>query len=186
MTKTKISIIAASIPVGLLLIVGMVFGIDRWTNTGEILGTVSVEGVDIGGLSEEDAAARLADLEETLASMPIDVTAAGHTFTLIPADVGYDIDTETMLAEAFTEGRDGNWFGQIGWWFGHFGDDGTVLDLPSSYDPDAVAALITEWELEGIDDPPYVGNVEMIGYFVEYEYPRAGTGIMLAPSGSMR
>jgi len=177
MSKTKISIIAASVPIGLLLIVGAVFGVYRWTNTGEVLGTVTVEGVDVGGLSEEDAAARLADLEATLASTPIEVSAAGRAFTLIPGDFGYDIDTEAMLEAAFTAGREGNFFGQIGWWFGHFGDDGNVLDMPATYDLDAVAAVITEWELEGIDDPPYVGNVEMVGYFVEFEYPRAGTGI---------
>ena len=45
--------------------------IDRATNTGEVLGSVSVEGVELGGLGREDAAARLADLEATLASTPI-------------------------------------------------------------------------------------------------------------------
>ena len=177
MNKIRIAIISALIPVGLILIAGAVFGIDRAINTGEVLGKVSVEGVDLGGLGREDAAARLADLESVLASTPIEVTAAGHTFNLIPSDVGYDVDTEAILEEAFGEGRNGSWLSQIGWWFGHFGDDGLVLDLPSSYDPEAFAAMTAEWELDGIDDPPYVGNVEMVGYFVEYEYPRAGTGI---------
>jgi len=177
MNKTRIIIISALIPVGIALIVGIVFGTDRATNTGEILGKVAVEDVQLGGLGEKDAAARLADLEETLASTPIEVTAAGHTFSVIPGDVGYDVDTETVLEDAFAEGRTGNWFTQIFWWFGHFGDAGKVFELSATYDPEAVAALIEEWELVGIDDPPYVGNVEMVDYFVEYEYPRAGTGI---------
>ena len=140
--------------------------------------TSSAEGVDLGGLGEEDAARRwLADCEETLASTPIEVTAAGRTFTSIPADVGYDIDTETMLEEAFTEGRTGNVVGQVFWWIG---------TSEATAGPRHACHLRRRRRREprspngsskGIDDPPYVGNVEMVGYFVEAEYPRAGTGI---------
>ncbi|MBU1226296.1 MAG: VanW family protein [Actinobacteria bacterium] len=177
MNKTRIAIISALVPVGLVLIAGIWFVIDRATHTGEILGSVSVQGVELGGLGREDAAARLADLEATLASTPIEVTAAGHTFSLVPADVGYDLDMEAVLEEAFTEGRNGNLFSQIGWWFGHFGGGGRVLDVSATYDPAAVAAATAEWELEGIADPPHEGNVEMVDGEVTYEYPRAGTGI---------
>ncbi len=173
----RIAIIAALVPAGLILLVGIVYGADRATNGGEILGRVSVLGVDLGGLGEEDAAALMDDLEADLASTPIEVTAAGHSFSLLPSDVGYDLDTDTILAEAFEIGREGNWPGQFSWWVGHFGDDARPLELPSTYDAAAVAAMISEWELEGIDDPPYAGNVEMAGYFVEWEHPSDGTGI---------
>jgi vancomycin resistance protein YoaR len=175
----RTAIIAALVLASLVLLVGIVYGADRVTNGGEILGRVSVSGVDLGGLGREDAAARMADLEAELASTPIEVTVAGHSFSLIPSDVGYDIDTEAILDEAFEIGRDreGEWPGQFSWWVGHFGNDAEPLELPSTYDADAVAAMISEWELEGIDDPPYSGNVKMAGYFVEWEYPRDGTGI---------
>ena len=179
MSKLKLSLIAASVPIGLLLIVGSAFGIARWVSAGEALGTVTVEGaeaIDLGGLGDEDVAATLAQLEQDLAAAPIEVSAAGRTFTLVPSDVGYDIDTETMAAAAFIPGRTGNVVGQMFWWMG-FGKDTTVLEMPATYDAAAVAARIAEWELEGIDEPPYVGNVQMAGYFVEPEYPRAGTGI---------
>ena len=177
MNKTRIAIIAALIPVGIALIAGIVFGIDRAVKTGEILGTVSVEGVDLGGLGRDDAAARLAELEAALASTPIEVTAAGHTFSLVPSEVGYDLDTEAMLEEAFTEGRTGNWFGQLGWWFGHFGATGRCSICPPPTTPMQSPLLVDEWEIEGIDDPPSPGNVQVVDYEVEYEYPRAGTGI---------
>ena len=177
MTNPKLAIIAASVPVGLAIVVGALFGIGRWTGTGEILGSVVVEDVELGGLGRDDAARRLADLEETLATTPIEVTAAGETFTLIPADVGYDADTGAVLEQAFTEGRRGGVLNQMGWWMSSFRTDGETIELPAAFDADAVDALIAEWEIEGIDDPPSPGDVEMVGYFVEHEYPRTGTGI---------
>jgi len=175
----RIAIIAALVPAGLVLLVGIVYGVDRATNGGEVLGRVSVAGVDLGGLGREDATALMAELEADLASTPIEVTVAGHSFSLLPSDVGYDLDTDAILTEAFDIGRDreGKWLGQLAWWAGHFGNDAEPLELPSTYDADAVAALVSVWELEGIDDPPYTGNVEMAGYFVEWEHPNDGTGI---------
>ena len=175
----RIAIIAALVPAGLVLLVGIVYGVDRSTNGGEILGRVSVAGVDLGGLGREDAAALMAEIEADLASAPIEVTVAGHKFSLLPSDVGYDLDTDAILAEAFAIGRDreGEWPGQFSWWISHFGNDAEPLELLSTYDADAVAALISEWELEGIDAPPYAGNVEMAGYFVQWEHPSDGTGI---------
>ncbi|MCB2224531.1 MAG: VanW family protein [Actinobacteria bacterium] len=181
MTKTRIAIIAGLAVAGLLVIVTSIVLIDRAAKGGEILGTMRVEGIDdldLGGLGEEDAAARLTTLEDRLASTPIEVTAAGQSFTLVPRDVGYRIDTAAMLDEAFGPGRSGNWLGQFGWWFGNlFGGTTHTLPLPATYDADAVAALVEEWEVEGIADPPYVGDVAMEDFFVTWEYPRAGTGI---------
>jgi len=76
----RIAIITALVPAGLALLVGIVYGADRATNGGEVLGRVSVEGVELGGLGREDVAGKLADLEAELASTPIEVTVAGHAF----------------------------------------------------------------------------------------------------------
>ena len=60
MTKTRIALIAASVPVAIVIIIGAVYGIDRWTNAEEIQGPVSVLDVELGGLGEDDARERLA------------------------------------------------------------------------------------------------------------------------------
>ena len=103
----RIAIVAAAVPVALVVLASVVFAMDRASNGGEVLGTVAVAGADLGGLPETEAHEVLAELEQQLSSVPISVTVAGETFTLLPREVGFTIDIEQMLAEAMSNGREG-------------------------------------------------------------------------------
>lgn len=166
--------------VGLALV--LVFGVDRATNGAEILGGVSVGGVDLGGLGEFEATERLRDFEAELISNPIPVTIEGHTFALDPVAVGFDVDEQAIVATAMSNGREGSLFGQFGWWLGHFAEDDVVLDVPYTYDRDAMDGILRDWQVNGLDDPAHPGDVAVEDGSIVFSYPRAGTGIELEPA----
>lgn len=164
--------------VGTVLAVALAFGAIRLLRGGEVLGSVDAAGVDLGGLGETDALAGLQELEDRLASTPITATAAGRTFTLDPRDIGFDLDADTMVAAAMRNGRKGNVFGQFGWWVGSFGGGGAATVEPVyTFDADRLAAIVEEWEVEGIGQGAYPGDVRVENGAIVYEYPADGIGI---------
>jgi hypothetical protein len=160
-----------------LLAVLLVFGFDRFTNGGEVLGSVSVGNVDLGGLGEADAVARLQELEDDLRSSPIPVAASAYNFQLDPQDISFELDEETMVAAAMRQGRNGNILGQLGWWVGHFTGDSAAITPVLSYDREALVAIVQSWETEGIGQAPYPGDVRIEDGAIVYEYPATGLGI---------
>jgi lipoprotein-anchoring transpeptidase ErfK/SrfK len=68
---------------------------------------VTVAGVDVGGLTVNDARARLdAVLAERL-RRPVHVVYEGHDFTLRPAHAGVRVDVARMVESALLESREG-------------------------------------------------------------------------------
>jgi len=173
----RITFIVLAVPVSLALMVGVVFGVDRATNAGEVLGSITVGEVPLGGIGEAEARAALRGFEEDLATRPVSVLVAGHTFRLDPASVGFDIDEEAMLAVAMGHGRGGGLDDQFEWWVGHFDDETLPLDIPYTFDEAAILETLAAWEVEEIDHPPTPGNVTIAGNEVVVEYPEAGVGI---------
>jgi vancomycin resistance protein YoaR len=173
----RVVVLVLLVPVSLALMTGIVFAVDRATNSGEVLGKVSAGDVDVGGLGRSDALAQLVELEERLAATPVEVRVAGRDFTLLPGEIGFDLDEEAILDAALEHGREGSIPDQFRWWIGHFGDEDTALELPYSYDEIELRRVIARWEIEGIAEPPYPGNVQIVDGTVVIEEPRPGTGI---------
>jgi len=160
-----------------LALIALVFGIDRMTNAGEILGDVEVIGVDLGGLDERAAVDRLEELEAHLLDSPIVVEVAGHEFSLDPGDIGFDIREPDIVETAMQNGRSGNVANQFGWWLGRFGGDRADIALAIDFDEEALTGIIRDWEVEGIAQPAYPGEVWIEDGNVVYAYPAEGTGI---------
>lgn len=160
-----------------LALMALVFGIDRMTNAGEVLGDVEVVGVDLGGLDERSAIERLEELESHLLDSPVVVEVAGHEFALDPEDIDFDIRERDVVETAMENGRSGNVANQFGWWLGRFGGDRAKVALAYDYDEDALAEIIRGWEIEGIAQPAYPGEVWIEDGNVVYAYPAEGTGI---------
>jgi len=161
----------------LMAMVLLVYGVDRVTNGGEVLGTVVVDGVNIGGLDQRDAIARLHDLEDGLLARPVLVIVAGHQFSLDPTMIDFQIDEQALVDEALGNGRSGNVVGQFGWWLGHFGATDRTIPLGFTYDEGALANIVAGWETDGIADPPFPGDVSIRDGAIVYQYPADGTGI---------
>jgi vancomycin resistance protein YoaR len=187
MPKTlRIILIVLLVPVGLALMAGIVFASDRLTRGGEILGRVTVAGVQLGGLGEDDARAALQGLEQRLAEAPVPVLVDGRRFSLDPAAVGFDVDEDALVARALEHGREGHLASQFTWWVTQFGDEeGLDLPIPYTFDAAALAAVVAEWEVSGLDDPPFPGEVAVADGEVVFRYPVAGTGIDREQAGRL-
>ena len=153
------------------------FGIDRVTNGGEVLGDVTVNGVELGGLDEFEALERVRAMEQELAATPIPVVVAGRVFSLDPTTVGFEIDEHAIVDAALDNGRSGSVFVQAGWWLGHFGNADAEIATPYTYDATALEAAILDWQMNGISDPAHPGDVSVDNGSIVYSYPRSGTGI---------
>ncbi|MBU1227816.1 MAG: VanW family protein [Actinobacteria bacterium] len=176
--QLRTTLIAIAVPVALIVWATAVFAMDRASNGGEVLGSVSVAGTDLGGLSEAEARRALLDLQERLSTDPITVTVAGDTFSLLPSEVGFSIDVESVLEEAMSHGRRGGVAGQFGWWLGSLaGGDTLSPTLVTGYSRAALDQVLDRWVIESIDNPAYEGGVEVVGGRVAPVYPKTGIGI---------
>lgn len=161
----------------LVAVLALVFVVDRMTDGGEVLADVDVAGVSLGGLSERQALEEVRRLEDTLLTTAMPTIVGGHTFDLMPADIGFDVDETAIVDQALAIGRNGHLGSQFAWWAGQFTEDTVRLEIPYTYDGGALAATIERWEREGLADPPFPGDVWVEDRQIKYLYPRAGTGI---------
>jgi lipoprotein-anchoring transpeptidase ErfK/SrfK len=65
---------------------------------------VSAAGVDISGLTLQEAAAKLSTAHAAILARPVLVSSAGHRFDLVPAKVGYKFDALRTARRAFQQG----------------------------------------------------------------------------------
>ncbi len=79
----------------------------RLVHEGEILPGVVVDGIDVGGLSQQAAVDALRPVAEGRERDPVTLTYEDQEFTLEPGDAGYEVDLEATVAAAFDAGRDG-------------------------------------------------------------------------------
>jgi vancomycin resistance protein YoaR len=173
----RIFLIVAAVPVILFAWVSAVFAMDRASNDGEILGRVSIDGVALGGLRADEARQTITDIENRLATEPITIRIQDTTYTLLPRDVGYDIDEETIVADALGHGRDGGFMAELGWWVGHFGGGDHDIRYEPTYNRSALINLLHGWEREAINDPPVEGGIEIRESQIVPIYPASGTGL---------
>ena len=175
--NVRIAIIAAGFPIVLSLWVSVVFAMDRASNQHEVLGRVTVAGVDLGGLDEQAARAAIAEVEARLAAEPITVVIQDSTFTMLPSQLSYDIDAEAILDEALAHGRGGGFVAELGWWLRHFGDSSKEISLEPSYNRQALTLLLKTWEPQAINDPPTDGGIQVVDTTITPIYPEPGTGL---------
>jgi vancomycin resistance protein YoaR len=173
----RIAILAAAVPIVLLAWVSAVFTMDRASNDGEILGRVSVDGLPLGGLDVDDARQTMLSIEAALGSEPITVNIGDSALTLLPSQVGYDIDEQAIIDQALQQGRGKGFLADLGWWLGHFGSGPVELTYEPTYNRDALIVLLHGWEIQAIHDPPTDGGIDVEGTTVLPVYPASGTGL---------
>ena len=175
---SRFGIIAAAAPIALVAWASVVFALDRVSNGGEILGRAAVAGVELSGLSENQALQALQGLEAELAATPLVFDVQGTRFELLPTAVGFDLDDEALLQEALQQGRRGGLGGQFRWWVTHLGGrGGATIELAGTWDPAALEPYLETWEKTAIADPPFEGGITVENGNVVPQDPRPGTGI---------
>lgn len=182
----RIAIIAIAAPIALWAWLGVVFALDRVANAGEVLGRVTVADTQLGGLTEAEARATIAQLHQRLANEPITVTVEDTEFTLLPREVGFWLDEEALLIEAMRAGRDGNVLGQMQRWLtSTFAGSTRALDGTGTYSRESLIAILKLWERLAIADQPTEGGIAVLAGVVSPVYPAAGTGIDLEATADL-
>jgi hypothetical protein len=174
--RTSLTLLAAAL--GLALLVLGAFGLARSVGRDRVLGTVTVGSVEIGGLTDDEARAALTAQGDLLATTPVDVEIDSTPQVLNPLAVGFEFDTEHVLAEAMTIGREreGGTAAQFWWWLRHFGSSESI-EPAGSIDSDAVESVFSAWDDRVIGDPPFPGGVALDGVVPVAQYPKPGRQI---------
>ena len=174
----RFSIIAAAIPIVLWGWIGVVFAMDHAGDEGEVLGRVAIGDVELAGLTRAEAITAVKSVEAALGSEPIAVTIADSEFTLLPSDVGFNLDEEALVDEALQEGRGGGFLSEMKWWVTNLAGGSTnTLRVQGTYNRDALMGLLQLWESAAIADPPLEGGITIQGDAIVPVYPKAGTGL---------
>jgi lipoprotein-anchoring transpeptidase ErfK/SrfK len=156
--RTRAAVIAAV--VGLLALVGAggVFAYDR-AHAEEIGKGVTVGGVDVSGLTEEEARAKLRAAVLEPLKQPVVVRALGKRYRLPPARADVSVDIDGSVRAAMERSRAGNMLERA--WRGIRGKPvGAELELDISYSKPAIKRLV-ERVSEAADKPAVDASVDL-------------------------
>jgi lipoprotein-anchoring transpeptidase ErfK/SrfK len=156
--RTRAVVIAAV--VGLLLLVGAggVYAYDQ-SHAEEIGKGVKVGGVDVSGLTAEEASAKLRTAVVEPLSRPVVVRALDERYALRPARAQVNVDIDGSVRAALERSREGNMLART--WRGIRGKPvGAELDLDISYSKPAVDRLVKRVSA-AVDEPAVDASVDL-------------------------
>jgi vancomycin resistance protein YoaR len=159
-----------------VLLIVAVYGVARWAARGQVMGSVTVLDVELGGVTPEVATEALTGLEERLANLPATAIVEGRQVDILPAQTGLDLDEESMVEAAMAVGRSANPVSDFIWWITHFAGS-TDIPPEGRIDADALDALLENFDVSIIGEPPFEGAVELVEGALVARYPRPGRRI---------
>ncbi|MEA3510624.1 MAG: hypothetical protein U9R51_04230, partial [Actinomycetota bacterium] len=171
----------ALLPIALFLLPAGVFWVDRSIAEGEIPRNVSVEGIDVSGLSYDDAILTIQAYEQQLQTTPAIFTVNEHRFQLDPSSASLEADEVTAVDEAMSQRTEGGSISRFWSWLGGFSKPVDV-HLPITVDRTAIEDQLDIWEDVAIPNPAYEGAVSVVDTQVVVEYPNAGEQLEIASS----
>jgi vancomycin resistance protein YoaR len=176
MNARRIRIVASiAVPALLLLLPLVVYLVDRTANQGEVPRNVSVVGIDVGGLSQDDATVVVRAYESNLQANPATFVVSGSTYELDPITVGLTADVEGAVTEALDQRSGGMISGFVPWLHGF--TEQVDVDLVISVDDAAIDTHLDNWEQDAISSPAYEGAIAVVDGDIEFDYPRIGEKI---------
>lgn len=157
MNRSQVAVLLSAIAV----IVLAAFVFTRPGDDLRITRGVTIDGIDVAGLTAEEARPLLVSREDSLVSRDVVVLIDGIERSTNPEQLGFVMDHDPVLTEAVAVGRDGTVLTQFARWFGSF-FGGTELQTPSSLSPTAVETVLDEWDQIGAELSD-IGGVELDG-----------------------
>ena len=171
----------ALLPIALFLLPAGVFWVDRSIAEGEVPRNVSIEGIDVSGLSYNDAILTIQAYEQQLKTTPAVFSVNDHAFQLDPSSVSVEADEVAAVDEAMAERTEGGSISRFFSWLGGFSKPVDV-HLPIAMDRDAIEDQLAIWQDAAIPNPAYEGSVSVVDMEVVVEYPQAGEQLETASS----
>ncbi len=165
-------IVSIAVPALLLLLPFVVYFVDQAANRGEVPRNVSVAGLDVGGLSQDDATVVVRAYESDLQGEQVTFVVSGSAYELDPTAVGLTADVNGAVAEAMDQRSGGMISGFVPWLNGF--TDHVDVNLVVSVDDDAINAHLDDWEQDAIENPAYEGAIQVVDGDIEFDYPRIG------------
>ena len=163
-------------PLLLLLLPLGVYAADRTVNSGTLPRNVSVAGVDVAGMTPDEALAVVSARQNAVYGQPAVFVVNGKTFELQPSEIGLTVDVESAVASADTA-SDNSLIDGLMPWVRSF--TSTTVDSPvvATIDTDAIDSILDLWEHLAIRTPAFEGDIKVVGSTVQVEHPRAGLRI---------
>jgi vancomycin resistance protein YoaR len=168
-------IVSIVVPALLLLLPLVVYFVDQTVNHGEVPRNVSVAGIDVGGLSKDDATVVVRAYETNLQAQRATFVVSGSTYDLDPSAVGLTADVDGAVAEALNQRSGGLINGFVPWLNGF--TERVDVALVISVDDDAIDAHLDDWERNAIENPAYEGAIEVVDGDIVFDYPQIGEKI---------
>ena len=165
-------IVTIAVPALLLLLPFVVYSVDRAASQGEVPRNVSVAGIDVGGLSQDDATVVVRGYESNLQGEQVTFVVSGSSYELDPTAVGLTADVDAAVAEAMDQRSGGVISGFVPWLNGF--TDHVDVNLVVSVDGDAIDSHLNDWEQDAIENPAYEGAIQVVDGSIEFDYPRIG------------
>jgi vancomycin resistance protein YoaR len=179
--RKNIPLLILAVPIAVIVLWVVAFSVDQAAASGEVARGVTAAGVELSGLSEEDALAELRVYERTLRTTPAPFLVSDQRLNLIPVDIALAIDEEAVVSAAMQQRREDGFFNQLFGWLGTFNDP-IALDVEVSYEEDLLEDVFTKWEQLVIARPAYAGSVQIREGRAVPDYPQAGEGIDRPPA----
>jgi vancomycin resistance protein YoaR len=156
-----------------LAVIGSV--VEHAVYSGRVLPGVEIDGARVAGKKDVTAADVLARLAADLDQAPVRTRVGERRFTIPPAQIGFDVDTDATARNAAGDGRHGNLFALVA---------GTVMrrvrpdhvPLVVRYDGARLDALLESWGRE-VDQGVVEGGLRFEGTKVVAIAPHTGTGL---------
>ena len=158
--RTRVIAIASVLVVVLLAGAGAVYAYDH-SRSDTIAKGVKIDGVDVGGMSPEEASAKLRAAVLDPLSKPVVVKVDGKRFRLTPKQASVAVDLDGTVAAALERSRDGNVLERT--WRGLRGqsvDEELTLDV--DFSRRAVNKLVKRVS-EAVDEPAVDASVDLEG-----------------------
>ncbi|MGI8728562.1 MAG: peptidoglycan binding domain-containing protein, partial [Solirubrobacteraceae bacterium] len=152
MSVTRIAIIVAA---SLVVLTGAGFGALAWADAGangKLTAGASVAGVDVGGLTRDDAVKRVRARFGSLVKRPVTVEMVDKEYTLKADKAGVRADVESAVDRAYATGREGSFISR-GW--RELSGEAVVAKekVPIAVDRSAVRAFVARIKRKEQRDP---------------------------------
>ncbi len=173
--KTSRALLFVIAPLLILALPVAVYLTDRSVSNGTLPRNVSVAGIDVAGLSPDEAFTVVRSYAEGLHAEPSAFMVNGMTYELNPNDVDMSISVDSAVEAAASETNYGIVDGFLPW----IRSFSTDLDFPIevTIDGTSIDGYLEQWELAAIPEPAFDGDIAIVDGHVRVTYPTAGMRI---------